>query len=80
MQTELEGQKLLEEIVKKLSERPCSVSTLASELNLRRDFLAGFLEAMKLHGELEVVHVGKAKVYIPTEKARRVLEKGVAKR
>ena len=52
-------------IIAKLNKKPVSVSQLASDLNVRRDFLAGFLEAMRISGKLEVIDVGRAKVYRP---------------
>lgn len=52
-------------IIKKLAEGPCSVSTLAKSLKLRRDFLTGYLEAMRDTGKLQAINVGKARVYMP---------------
>ncbi|MBW6451870.1 MAG: hypothetical protein K0B02_04020 [DPANN group archaeon] len=52
-------------ILKKLESKPYSVSHLAEELGLRRDFLSGYLEALKMSGKLELIVVGKAKVYQP---------------
>jgi len=52
-------------ILKKLKQKPYSVSKLADELGLRRDFLGGFLESMRAYGELDVIGVGVAKVYYP---------------
>lgn len=50
-------------IITVLSEGPISVSELANTLELRRDFLAGYLESMKDRGKLRMVKVGKAYVY-----------------
>lgn len=52
-------------IMQKLDEKPYSVSQLAKDLKLRREFLTGFLEAMRIAGKLEVIDVGRAKVYRP---------------
>ena len=52
-------------IMQKLNEKPYSVSQLAKDLKLRREFLTGFLEAMRIAGKLEVIDVGRAKVYRP---------------
>jgi predicted transcriptional regulator len=52
-------------IMKLVSERPMSVSQLAKELNLRRDFLAGYLEALKTQGKLKKIEVGRSYVYQP---------------
>jgi len=32
---------------------------------MRRDFLTGYLEAMRHEGEVKVVRVGRSKVYSP---------------
>ena len=52
-----------------------SVSELAKRLNLRRDFLTGYLEAMREQGLLERIVVGRAYVYLPKH---IVLSSGVA--
>ena len=44
---------------------------LADDLKIRREFLSGFLEAMKEMGELTVIDVGVAKVYMPMIPAKR---------
>lgn len=51
-------------VLKNLKAKPMSVSELAKNLNLRRDFLAGYLESMRERGILELVTVGKANVYL----------------
>jgi len=56
------------EIMKLLKEGPVSVSQLAKQLNVRRDFLAGYLESLKDRGKLKMVKVGKANVYLITER------------
>ncbi|MBW6461531.1 MAG: hypothetical protein K0B07_00575 [DPANN group archaeon] len=58
-------------IISKLNDKPCSVSQLAQDLKIRRDFLAGFLEAMRLTGKLEVIDVGRAKVYRPIKEVQK---------
>ncbi len=58
---------LEKKIMTKLNKKPYSVSQLAKELNLRREFLTGFLEALRISKKLEVVDVGRAKVYRPME-------------
>ena len=47
------------------STKPMSVSQLAKELGLRREFLAGYLEALRSQGKLEMVTVGRSYVYQP---------------
>ena len=56
--------KMENEVIKLLSERPISVSQLARQLNVRRDFLTGYLESMRDRGKLRVISVGKAHVYM----------------
>lgn len=56
--------KILEdEIMEELSKELMSVSELADRLDVRRDFLAGYLECLKDHDKLEKMEVGKAHVY-----------------
>jgi predicted transcriptional regulator len=52
-------------IVSILREEPMSVSELSRRLKMRRDFTTGYLEAMRHEGEVEVVKVGRSKVYRP---------------
>ena len=58
-------------VIDKLSSGPCSVSKLADVLKIRREFLSGFLEAMKETGDLTVIDVGVAKVYMPVNGSGR---------
>lgn len=58
-------------IMAKLKDKPYSVSQLAKDLKLRREFLTGFLEAMRISEKLEVVDVGRAKVYRPVKGVQR---------
>lgn len=62
--------KVEQNILKILKERPISVSELARKLDVRRDFLAGYLESMRDRGKLERISVGKAHVYQVREGAR----------
>jgi len=48
-----------------LKENPMSVSELARRLKRRREFVTGYLEAMRNEGKVEVVTVGRSKVYRP---------------
>jgi len=52
-------------IISTTRQKPCSVSELCRLLRLRRDFLSGYLEAMRHAGQLKVAFVGKSKVYSP---------------
>jgi len=58
---------LEENCLKLLKAKPLSVSELAKKLNVRRDFLTGYLESMKDRGMLELVKVGRANVYVVKE-------------
>lgn len=57
-------------ILSTLDERPMSLSELSRKLKLRRDFVSGYLEAMRYEGEVKVISVGRSKVYRP-EKSKR---------
>ena len=52
-------------IINELKKKPMSVAKLSEELNMRREFLGGYLEALRGVGKLEMIQVGKAKVYKP---------------
>jgi predicted transcriptional regulator len=56
-----------QKIIDLLKKDPQSVSQLAKKLNMRRDFLAGYLESMKDRGLLRLVKIGKSHVYLPME-------------
>lgn len=46
-----------------LSAKLLSVSQIAKELGVRRDLIAGYLEALKNQGKLEFHKVGRSNVY-----------------
>ena len=52
-------------ILSTIKEKPMSLSELSRKLKLRRDFVSGYLEAMRHNGEVRVVLVGRSKVYRP---------------
>jgi len=56
---------LKKKILSLVKDDPISVSELARKLKLRREFVTGYLEAMKHAGELKLVQVGRSKVYKP---------------
>ena len=56
-----------DKLLKLLGERPRSVSELARLLNVRRDYLTGYLEALRDKGQVQRIPVGRSYVYIPTE-------------
>lgn len=46
---------------------PMSLSELSRKLKLRRDFVSGYLEALRHAGEVEVATIGRSKVYKPSK-------------
>jgi len=52
-------------ILHTLQKKPMSVSELARQLRVRREFVTGYLEAMRHDGDVEVVKVGRSNVYRP---------------
>ena len=50
-----------------LKGNPMSLSELSRKLKLRRDFVSGYLEAMRHAGEVEVATIGRSKVYKPSK-------------
>ena len=53
------------QILELISSRPMSMSQLAKELGLRREFVTGYLEALRTQGKLEMIQVGRSYVYQP---------------
>ena len=56
---------LKKKVLSLIKDDPISVSELARRLSLRREFVTGYLEAMRQSGEVKVVQVGRSKVYKP---------------
>lgn len=52
-------------ILNTLQKKPMSVSELARQLKVRREFVTGYLEAMRHDGDVMVVKVGRSNVYRP---------------
>jgi predicted transcriptional regulator len=50
-------------ILELLSTKLLSVSQIAKELGVRRDVVAGYLEALKNQGKLEFHRVGRSNIY-----------------
>ena len=48
-----------------LKKKPMSLSELSRQMKMRREFITGYLEAMRGEDEVEVVTVGRSKVYRP---------------
>lgn len=63
----MKGKGIEKLVMNLIKERPMSVSQLAKELGLRRDFLAGYLESMRERRMLKLVKIGRANVYFPIE-------------
>jgi len=57
--------KLSKQILEAVRSRPQSISSLATRLKIRREFLAGYLAALADFGKVRPLAVGKALVYIP---------------
>ena len=55
-------------ILATLKQKPMSLSELSRKMKMRRDFLTGYLEAMRHEGKVTVVKVGKSKVYRPKKR------------
>ncbi len=64
--------RIYEKIMDELARKPMSVSELAKRLNVRREFLTGYLEALRQQGYVEKVVVGRAHVYLPTNRIMAV--------
>ncbi|RLG15759.1 MAG: hypothetical protein DRN71_00425 [Candidatus Nanohalarchaeota archaeon] len=54
-----------EQLFNMLKEKPMSVSELARRLDVRREYLGGYLEALRDSGRLERIMVGRSYVYRP---------------
>ena len=50
-------------VLELLSSRLMSVSQIAREVRMRRDVVAGYLEALKNQGKLDFYRVGRSNVY-----------------
>lgn len=50
-------------ILATLEKKPMSVSELSRQMKMRREFVSGYLEAMRSEGKVKVVTVGRSKVY-----------------
>lgn len=48
-----------------LNRKPMSLSELSRTLKLRREFVTGYLEAMRHEGVVDMINIGKSKVYRP---------------
>jgi len=62
---------LEEKILNLLRENLLSTSSLARELGIRRDIVAGYLEALKNQGKLRFSKVGRAYVYTINRRERK---------
>ena len=55
-------------IISLLSKQLMSTSQLAKKLKMRREVVAGYLEALKNQGKLKKTRVGRSNVYRPVKK------------
>ena len=54
-----------EKIISLLEKKLMSTSELAKLLDMRRDMIVGYLEALKGQGKLEMIVIGRSHVYKP---------------
>ena len=66
-------QKIEDKLLEILSKEILSISELSRRLNVKRYILVGYLEALREQGKVDVFKVGKAKVYVAKEKAKKGL-------
>jgi hypothetical protein len=66
-------QKIEDKLLEILSKEILSISELSRRLNVKRYILAGYLEALKEQGKVDVFKVGRAKVYVAKEKFKKGL-------
>lgn len=56
-----------EKIISLLEKKLMSTSELAKLLDMRRDMIVGYLEALKGQGKVEMIIIGRSHVYKPKE-------------
>ena len=56
---------LRKNLIKALKDEPMSVSELARKFNVGREFMSGYLEALRDVGNMKLVKVGRSNVYKP---------------
>ncbi len=61
-------------LLKILAQRPRSVSQLSKDLGIRREFLAGYLEALRDSGVITRILVGRSWVYMPAKNTKTPLK------
>lgn len=54
-----------------LSQELLSVSQIAKKLGIRRDVAAGYLEALKNQGKLELHKVGRSNIYMVPRRSKK---------
>lgn len=57
-----------EKIISLLEKKLMSTSELAKLLDMRRDMIVGYLEALKGQGKVEMIIIGRSHVYKPKKK------------
>lgn len=59
-------------ILAMLGQELLSTSAIAKRINMRREVVVGYLEALKDQGKLEKITVGRYHLYRPAGKAREI--------
>ena len=59
------GELTEEKIISLLEKKLMSTSELAKLLDMRRDMIVGYLEALKGQGKVEMIIIGRSHVYKP---------------
>jgi len=67
-------QKIEDKLLDILSKEILSISELSRRLNVKRYILAGYLEALREQGKVDVFKVGRAKVYVTKGKLTKRLQ------
>lgn len=68
-----------ERILTIVSDELLSTSALARKVNMRRDLLAGYMEALKHQGKVRLIKIGRSNVYSPVRRSARQHSKNVYK-
>ncbi len=59
----MQAENIEKRILDLLSEELLSTSEVAKRINMRRDAVSGYLEALRNQGKLEKIRVGRSNVY-----------------
>ncbi|MFH0929011.1 MAG: hypothetical protein V1818_01490 [Candidatus Aenigmatarchaeota archaeon] len=67
----LTGNDFEKKVLDLLSQELLSVSQIAKKLGIRRDVAAGYLEALKNQGKLELHKVGRSNIYMVPRRPKK---------